>query len=114
VPLHQTEDEIKRAFYARFIPLRLDPHHRGIWRGPKFIPLDKQPFRLLEILAQHKGKPMLSEDLNKDVAGSLSNVHTLVRRVREAIEPDPSVPIYLKNRQDEGYWLENLVQDLSV
>jgi hypothetical protein len=114
MPLHQTGDEIKRAFYARFIPLRLDPHHRGIWRGPKFIPLDKQPFRLLEILAQHKGKPMLSEDLNKDVAGSLSNVHTLVRRFREAIEPDPSVPIYLKNRQDEGYWLENLVQDLSV
>lgn len=115
VPLRQSEDELKCAFYARFMPLRLDktPNHRGIWRGPKFIPLDEQPFRLIEALVQPNGKPVLSNDL-KRVAGSLNNVHTLVRRVREAIEPDPAKPIYLKNKRDEGYWLENLVRGLHV
>jgi len=113
--------EIHRAYFARFMPLRLDktPNHRGIWRGPKFISLDEQPFRLVEALAQQKGMPVSSEDLGRVVGLSkskskLANIHTLARRVRQVIEPDPSVPIYLKNRQDEGYWLENLVQDLSV
>jgi len=114
VPLHhQTEDEIKRAFYARFMPLRLDPHHRGVWRGSKFISLDEQPFQLLKALVQHKGSPVPSDELSR-VVGSLGNVHTLARRVRQAIEPNPSTPIYLKNRRDEGYWLENLANEPSV
>lgn len=109
------ETEIHYAFMARFMPLRLDKRsgHRGVWRGSHFIHLDDQPFRLVEMLAQHQGMPTPSEEL-KDVAGSLSNVHTLVRRVREAIEPNPSAPIYLKNRRDEGYWLENLAPDPIV
>jgi hypothetical protein len=113
VPLHQTEDEIKRAFYARFIPLRLDPHHRGVWRGSKFISLDEQPFQLLQALVQHKGSAVPSDELAR-VVGSLGNVHTLARRVRKVIEPDPSAPIYLKNRRDEGYWLENLANEPLV
>jgi hypothetical protein len=113
VPLRQSEDEIKRAFYARFMPLRLDPHHRGVWRGSKFISLDEQPFQLLKALVQRKGSPVPSDELVR-VVGSLKNVHTLARRVRQVIEPDPSAPIYLKNRRDEGYWLENLANEPLV
>jgi hypothetical protein len=110
-----SDADICRAYYARYMLLRFDKssNRRGVWRGPKFIPLDEQPFRLAEMIAQQKGLPISSEDL-KRVAGSLNNVHMLARRVREAIEPDLSSPIYLKNRRDEGYWLENLARDPAV
>lgn len=118
IPLKTQFDDLRLAYFERFMPLRLDQtlHHRGVWRGPKFIPLDEQPFRLVEALIQKRGIPVSSEDLGRVVGMSkgkskLANLHTLAHRVREAIEPDPAKPIYLKNKRDEGYWLENLAHD---
>lgn len=111
IPITVSKDKIQLEYFARFMPLRLDKtNRRGIWRGPKFIPLDERPFCFVETLVRHRGTAVSSEQL-KGVAGSPSNVHTLARRVRAVIEPIPSEPIYLKNRRDEGYWLENLACD---
>ena len=121
VPLKATFDDIRLAYFARFMQLRLDKtsSHRGVWRGPKFIALDEQPLHLIEALVQKRGMPVSSEDLGRVIGMSkgkskLANLHTLARRVREAIEPDPAKPIYLRNKRDEGYWLENLARDPSV
>ncbi|MBI5303747.1 MAG: winged helix-turn-helix domain-containing protein [Chloroflexi bacterium] len=104
-------DEVKREYFRKCLQLRPDPvpTHRGVWRGPKFIPLDVQPFRFLQTLCQTPGKAFDLEDpqLN-DVAGSKGNVHTLARRIRKVIEPDPKQPIYLQNRRDEGYWVDGV------
>jgi DNA-binding response OmpR family regulator len=120
-PLGQSNgSEVYRAFMGQFMPLRIDKHsaHRGVWRGPRFIPLDDKPFRLLEVLIQKKGIAISSGDLGNAIGlekneakSKVANVHTVVRRVREAIEPDPSSPVYLHNRRDEGYWVEHCTSD---
>jgi len=53
---------------------------------------------------QQKGRRV-----NSDLVASKNNLHTLASRLRKVIEPDPADKVYLKNRRDEGYWLENFV-----
>ncbi|GEM_PF-889740 len=105
--------EIEAAYYKKYCPLRLIPSHdrRGVWRGHKFLQLDEGPYELLEKLWRQRGKPM-----DHQAMGTMKKeyVHTLTRRLRVAIEPDPSNPLYILNRRNEGYWLENfLIEEKS-
>ena len=61
-------------------------------------------YDFLSLLMQQKGRRV-----NSDLVASKNNLHTLVSRLRKVIEPDPADKVYLKNRRDEGYWLENFV-----
>lgn len=100
--------EIVAALYTRHMPLELAD--KGVWRGSKFIPLNPQPLEFVKILWEKAGEPIHADDpeLREREFGA-SYVPTLARRVRSAIEPEPSAPIYLcHDRGEGGYWLENV------
>jgi len=99
--------DIKRAFYERFMLLRLGPEggELGCWRGRKWIPLDRAVYDFLTVLIHHKGKR-----INHEMAHTTKgNLHTLAKRLRAAIEPDGGRSIYIKNIKGEGYWLEHFI-----
>lgn len=101
------QDEYAAQFYQRHIPLRLENGRAGVWRGPQFISLDQQPYEFLKKLFALQGQT--SPDLLLSMAGSTANLNTLASRLRKEIEPIPGQNLYLQNRRDRGYWLENFV-----
>lgn len=103
--------DLRCAYYARHFPLKLDLEAHGVWRGPRFIPLDEQPLSFVQLLYRRQGSPANWDDQDvRHLAGSKTNVHTLAARARRVIEPFPRQPIYLINRRGEGgYRLENIV-----
>lgn len=99
---------IRSMFFARFLPLRLGSASAvelGVWRGYTWIPLDRAVYDFLVILISHKKQRVD----HKIAMTTKSNLHTLARRLRVAMEPDASESIYLKNIKGEGYWLENFL-----
>lgn len=111
----QVEDEKLTAvdakvitFYKRHILLRLDKEKQGVWRGPQFISLENQPFELMKKLFELRGQP--APEALYDVAGSVANLNTLANRIRNKIEPvKGKTNVFLQNRRDQGYWLENAI-----
>ncbi|GER79437.1 MAG: hypothetical protein M5U11_16100 [Anaerolineales bacterium] len=99
--------KIISSYYSRFASLRLGPAHAnlGVWRGYKWIPLDRALYEFLVLLIRYKGKHITHEIAQT----SKGNLHTLARRLRVAIEPDPTYPIFLHNSKGEGYWIEKNV-----
>ena len=97
---------LQRELYRRCAPLRLDGKLHGVWRGERFIALNDQPYLALDALWRaRKGD---STKLLFDVAGSKQNVHTLVKRVRQAVEPLPDgEPLYICKESGDAYRLEN-------
>ena len=101
-------DKAALTFYKRHILLRLDPEQQGLWRGPEFIPLENQPFEIAKKLFDLRGQP--APDALYNIAGSTANLNTLANRLRKKIEPvKGKTNIYLQNRRDQGYWLENIL-----
>ncbi|MCA9935185.1 MAG: hypothetical protein H6662_17305 [Ardenticatenaceae bacterium] len=103
-------DDLETAvyhFYQRHIPLRLETARNGVWRGPQFVSLDQQPYELLKKLFDLRGQP--NPGILQEVAGSPGNLNTLVSRLRKEIEPINGKNLYLQNRRDRGYWLENFL-----
>jgi hypothetical protein len=100
-------DETAYHFYQRHVPMRLETNLPGVWRGPQFIALDQQPYELIKKLFELRGRP--APDALQDLAGSGPNLNTLASRLRKQIEPLPGKNIYLHNRRDRGYWLENFL-----
>lgn len=94
-------------FYRRHMPLRLDAIQPGVWRGPQFIRLDQQLYEFLGQLFALGGQANL--DLLRDFAGSKEYLNKLASRLRKEIEPLSGENIYLQNRRDQGYWLENFL-----
>lgn len=103
----QEFESVLRELFATHIPLTLDPEGMSVWRGPQEIPLEEQPFRLLEKLWRFRGSTYEANDALMDVAGTRANLNTLASRLRQKIEPVPGNPIYLRNTRGRGYWLEN-------
>jgi DNA-binding response OmpR family regulator len=89
------------------MPLRIDKEKtpKGVWRGLKWIPLEETSAEFLYTLSSHKGHPIDHQQLQV----SKENLHTIAHRLRVAIEPDPSQPIYVKSQRGQGYWLENVI-----
>jgi hypothetical protein len=89
---------------------------QGVWRGPEYIPLEKGLYDILRELFVLGGRP--APQTLSDMAGSSTNLNTLMSRLRVKIEPlsrseegDPPTrrDLYIHNRRDLGYWLENFV-----
>lgn len=111
--------EVVRTLCARHLPLRLDLEARGVWRGPRFIPLADQPLNLLKALWERQGGPVDASDERVRVllgpwGATKANLHTLAARIRRQIEPFPDQPVYLINRRGEGgYYLEHFIEKTS-
>lgn len=106
---HKQLPIIRRIFFMRHMPIRLDMEQYGVWRGPRFIRLNEQLLNLVELLYQRRGRPINWDDNSlRFVAGSQDNVYAIVARTRNMIEPTPKKPIYVLSRRGAGgYWLEN-------
>lgn len=113
--------EIVRAFFAHHLPLRLDPDQHGVWRGLHLIRLKDQEINFLRVLFELSGRPVTSFELDsilgrrdtpqQSKSTRQGRIHTLVTRVRQAVEPFPQQPVYVLNSRGEGgYWLENFVK----
>lgn len=101
--------ELRAGLYRRAAPLRLDrsPDSKTVWRGGTAIQLDDMPFRVFQILWQHRGSPASNESLLR-VAGTKANLDKIISRLREQLEPlyKSGTFIYLQRRQSSGTWLE--------
>jgi hypothetical protein len=128
-PLQAPEFEtLCRNFYCRHLKLyvNLKSDRCGVWRGSRFIPLDPGPYSLVKKMVEKKGEPVFNTDIKEKKVNKM-NMHTLVHRIREKIEPElgeenqtqpgqskqEPAPIYVINKKSYGYWLEHFV-DLSV
>ena len=91
--------------------LSIDLVTRGVTLDGRHITLTRKEYRLLHLLASHLGLVMTHNQLIKDIWGSTSpdNVQylrTLVRKLRQKLEADPSQPKLLISESGVGYRLE--------
>jgi len=105
--------ELLWIYYTRHMPLWFSDEPKGVWRGPRFIQLTDQLYEFMQVLKNHKGRPVYleSEGMNK-IAKNKTQLHLVVSRTREEIEP-AGLPknkwVYIFHQSSEGYWLENFV-----
>jgi two-component system KDP operon response regulator KdpE len=92
-------------------PLTIDLVSRAVTLDGRHVTLARQEYRLLHLLASHIGLVITHNQLIQDIWGddSPSNVQylrTLVRKLRQKLEADPSEPKLLMSETGVGYRLE--------
>jgi two-component system, OmpR family, KDP operon response regulator KdpE len=95
-------------------PLTIDLVSRAVTLEGRHITLTRKEYRLLHLLASHLGLVMTHNQLIKEIWGNSSpdNVQylrTLVRKLRQKLEADPSQPKLLISESGVGYRLERNV-----
>jgi DNA-binding response OmpR family regulator len=88
--------------------LTVDLTGRRVHRDGVEIMLTPTEFRLLALLASHRGKVLTHEMLLEQVwgpewRGELHQLRVYIARLRQKIEPDPANPRYLLTRPGFGY-----------
>ena len=102
------DDEIKNATLV-FGPLSLDTYKYEAKISGKNVELTVREFELLKFLATQKGQVFSREELLEKVwgyeyFGDVRTVDVTVRRIREKIEQNPSVPELLATKRGIGYY----------
>jgi two-component system KDP operon response regulator KdpE len=92
-------------------PLVIDLVTHVVTLGGRHVTLARQEYRLLHLLASSLGAVITHDQLIQDIWGdaSPSNVRylrTLVRKLRQKLEPDPSSPKLLISESGIGYRLQ--------
>jgi two-component system, OmpR family, KDP operon response regulator KdpE len=92
-------------------PLTIDLVSRAVTLDGQYITLTRQEYRLLHLLASHLGLVMTHNQLIKELWATTSpeNVQylrTLMRKLRQKLEVDPSQPKLLISESGVGYRLE--------
>jgi two-component system, OmpR family, KDP operon response regulator KdpE len=93
-------------------PLTVDLVSRVVTLNGRPMTLTRQEYRLLHLLASHIGLVITHNQLIKEIWGNSSpdNVQylrTLVRRLRQKLEADPSQPKLLISESGVGYRLDH-------
>jgi DNA-binding response OmpR family regulator len=88
--------------------LTVDLVQRRVYRDEAEILLTPTEFRLLALLASHRGKVVTHEMLLEQVwgpqwRGELHQLRVYIARLRQKIEPDAAEPRYLLTRPGFGY-----------
>jgi two-component system, OmpR family, KDP operon response regulator KdpE len=91
--------------------IAIDLVSRTVTRDGQYVPLARQEYQLLHLLASHSGIVITHNQLIQDIWGDTSpnNVRylrTLVRKLRQKLEIDPSRPSLLLSESGLGYRLE--------
>jgi two-component system, OmpR family, KDP operon response regulator KdpE len=99
-------------------PLSIDLVTRAVTLDGQQITLTRKEYRLLHLLASHLGLVMTHNQLIKDIWGNSSPdniqyLRTLVRKLRQKLEADPSQPKLLISESGVGYRLERTVAPAS-
>jgi len=93
----------------KFGALSLDVDKYEVKVNEKNVDLTLREFELLKFLATQKGQVFSREELLEKVwgyeyFGDVRTVDVTVRRIREKIEPNPSVPEFLATKRGIGYY----------
>lgn len=93
----------------QFGTLMLDTDRYEVKVGEKSVELTLREFELLKFLATQKGQVFSREELLEKVwgyeyFGDVRTVDVTVRRIREKIEANPSVPEFLATKRGIGYY----------
>jgi two-component system OmpR family response regulator/two-component system alkaline phosphatase synthesis response regulator PhoP len=88
--------------------LEIDPARRRVRIEGREVDLTDQEFRLLQLVATHAGivftrDALLAKIWRGDTFVTVRSVDTLVKRLRQRIEPDPPNPRYLLTVWGVGY-----------
>jgi two-component system, OmpR family, KDP operon response regulator KdpE len=92
-------------------PLTIDLVSRAVILDSRYITLTRLEYRLLHLLASHLGLVITHNQLIKDIWGkpspeNVQYLRSLVRKLRQKIEADPSHPKLLISESGVGYRLE--------
>jgi two-component system, OmpR family, KDP operon response regulator KdpE len=92
-------------------PLTVDLVSREVTLDGRYIGLTRKEYRLLHLLASHLGLVITHDQLMKDIWGNatpenVQYLRTLVRKLRQKLEVDPSQPKLLISESGVGYRLE--------
>lgn len=92
-----------------FGELAIDVEKYEVKKRGEIIPLTFREFELLKFLATKKGKIFTREQLlNKvwdyEFYGDVRTVDVTIRRLREKIEDNPSLPAYIITKRGVGYY----------
>ena len=93
----------------KFGALSLDVDKYEVKVNEKNVDLTLREFELLKFLATQRGQVFSREELLEKVwgyeyFGDVRTVDVTVRRIREKIEPNPSVPEFLATKRGIGYY----------
>ena len=93
----------------KFGALSLDVDRYEVRVNDKNVDLTLREFELLKFLATQRGQVFSREELLEKVwgyeyFGDVRTVDVTVRRIREKIEPNPSVPEFLATKRGIGYY----------
>ncbi|MFR8549265.1 MAG: response regulator transcription factor [Lachnospiraceae bacterium] len=97
----------KNCFRSGDLTVQLDA--MKLFRDKEEIPLSRNEWKLLCLLAENAGKILSKGQILEclfDVEGSFVNDNTVavnINRLREKIEPDRTDPMYIKNVRGLGY-----------
>jgi two-component system KDP operon response regulator KdpE len=88
--------------------LTVDLTQRRVYRDGVEVMLTPTEYRLLALLASHRGKVLTHEMLLEQVwgpewRGELHQLRVYIARLRQKNEPDPTAPRYLLTRPGFGY-----------
>lgn len=88
--------------------LRIDLASRTCLRDDQQIPLTTLEFQVLEYLVENRGRVVPRDELRSAVwkdegAISLRTIDRHVAKIREKIEPDPEMPMFLHTVYGKGY-----------
>jgi two-component system, OmpR family, KDP operon response regulator KdpE len=91
--------------------LEIDLVSRAVTRDGRYVPLARQEYQLLHLLASHIGLVISHNQLIQDIWGdtapnNVRYLRTLVRKLRQKLEIDPSRPQLLLSESGVGYRLE--------
>jgi two-component system, OmpR family, KDP operon response regulator KdpE len=109
--LRRYQNRVDKAPVVRTGPLTVDLVLRTVTLDGRPVSLTRQEYRLLYLLASHLGLVVTHDLLIKDIWGDSSpqNVQylrTLMRRLRQKLEVDPTRPELLISESGIGYRLE--------
>lgn len=93
--------------------LAINTERYEVTKGGKILDITLREFELLKFLAMQPDKIFSREQLLENVwgyeyYGDVRTVDVTVRRLREKIEDDPSMPKYIITKRGVGYYFNNI------
>ena len=93
----------------KFDDLTIDTEKYEVKKRGEVVPLTFREFELLKFLATRQGKifsrqQLLNKVWDYEFYGDVRTVDVTIRRLREKIEDNPSMPVYIITKRGVGYY----------
>ncbi len=93
----------------KFGDLTIDTEKYEVKKRGEVVPLTFREFELLKFLATRQGKifsrqQLLNKVWDYEFYGDVRTVDVTIRRLREKIEDNPSMPVYIITKRGVGYY----------